>query len=352
MRQGTRLTFYRLLLRRLSRFLAAYVSLIVAAGVGFYLIETPNYDLLTSMYWAVVTIATVGYGDVVPHNDLGKEFTIGVILIAVFLTAYLISIIISVVGDEQEKRSLGMLGTDFVGHVIVLGYTGVGRTAVRELLAAGEKVAVVTADANEVPSLRTLAPENRLFVTYYAAGDPQLLDRLNVGAAQAVVICTDDDTTNLVTALTTRQSAPSVRLVVAIGRSELRPTLRSAGVTYVATPNETSGRLLANAAYRPDVVRALEGLASSEYGVDIGEYVLHERSPISTQTFEEADALVRAHCRGILIGYARPRATGEYGTVLNPPSTFRFQPGDALLVLGTLDNLRQLEAWLGIVQGR
>jgi K+/H+ antiporter YhaU regulatory subunit KhtT len=53
-----------------------------------------------------------------------------------------------------------------------------------------------------------------------------------------------------------------------------------------------------------------------------------------------------------VIGYARPRGPGEYLTALNPPPTFRFQPGDALLVMGTLENLKKLEAWLGVPQGR
>lgn len=53
-----------------------------------------------------------------------------------------------------------------------------------------------------------------------------------------------------------------------------------------------------------------------------------------------------------LVGYARPDAKGEYRTVLNPPPSFRFQPGDAVLVLGTLENLKKLHRWLGVDQGR
>jgi voltage-gated potassium channel len=344
--------FYNALLRRLWKFLAAYAALLLGATTGFYLLEGGSDDLGMSFYWAVVTIATVGYGDVVPTTSNARWFTIAVILVAVFLTAYLISIIIGVVNDESHKRNLGMLGTDFTGHVVVIGYAGVGRAAVRELLAVGERVAVATADVNEIPNIRSLAPEHRIYVSFYPTGDSEVLNRLNAAAAKSVVICTPDDTTNLITALAVRQIAPNVRIVVSVTRAELRPTLRSAGVTYVASPNDMGGRLVANAAFRPDVVNVFEDLTSASYGTDIGEYVLTEKTPLSRQALSEAETMVRAASGCIVIGYARPRGPGEYVTALNPPTSFHFQPGDALLVMGSLENLKRLEAWLGVPQGR
>ena len=53
-----------------------------------------------------------------------------------------------------------------------------------------------------------------------------------------------------------------------------------------------------------------------------------------------------------MIGYARPSSTGEFTTVLNPPETFRFQPGDAILVLGIVANMQKLQKWIGVPQGR
>lgn len=344
--------YYSSLLRRLWKFLAAYVALLLGASAGFYFLEGGRDDLGTSFYWAVVTIATVGYGDVIPTNANARWFTIGVILVAVFLTAYLISIIISVVNEESHKRNLGMLGTDFTGHMVVIGYSPVGRAAVRELLAVGERVAVATADVNELPNIRGLAPEHRIFVTFYPTGDTGVLDRLNVASAKSVVISTSDDTTNLIAALAVRQAAPNVRIVVSVTRAELRPTLRSAGVTYVASPSDMGGRLVANASFRPEVVTAFEDLTSAAYGTDIGEFLLTEKTPISTQALPDVETMVRVASGCIVIGYARPRGPGEYVTALNPPPSFRFQPGDALLVMGTLENLKKLELWLGVPQGR
>jgi DNA-binding NtrC family response regulator len=84
----------------------------------------------------------------------------------------------------------------------------------------------------------------------------------------------------------------------------------------------------------------------------IEEFVLTAKTPVSTQPLPEAERLVRAASDCLIVGYARPDAKGEYRTVLNPPSTFRFQPWDAVLVLGTLENLKKLHRWLGVDQGR
>lgn len=346
------LDYYRLLLRRLWKFILAYGALIVVAAAGFNQLEFNGTDILTSFYWAVETVATVGYGDVVPTNPDARYFTIVVILVAVFLVAYLISIIISVVTDTSHKRSMGTLGTDFKGHTVVIGYGSTGRTAVRELLAVGERIAVVTGDANEIPNIRSLADEDRLFVTFYTSGEREILDRVAVADARAVIVCTSDDTSNLITALAVRTAAPNARVVVSVSRSELKPTLALAGVTYVTSPNEMGGRLLANASLRPDVANAFENLTSASYGVDIGEFLLNESTPIAATSLADAERLTRAASDCIVVGFARRDGSGEFRTTLNPGRTFAFQPGDAILVMGTQDNLRKFQRWIGVPPGR
>jgi voltage-gated potassium channel len=342
------------LFRRLWKFLAAYVGVFLFASVGFYYLESYHgaADLLNSFYWAMVTLSTIGYGDVVPNNANAKLFTIGIAAVEVFLGAYLVTVVISVVTEESQHRLLGTLGTDFSDHIVVLGYSPVGRAAVRELLSQGEKVAIVTEESGEVPTARALAGEKQLFVTYGPPGDEEILKRANVPGAHSVIVSTADDTTTLVAALNVRALNPSIRIVVSVSRPELKQTLKAAGVTYVASPAEMGGRLCADAAFRPEVASMVEDLTTTAFGADMEEFLLTTTSPVSTQGLREAETLVRTASDCLVIGYARPGADGEFITVLNPPSTFRFQPGDALIVIGTLPNLHRLQRWIGVPQGR
>ena len=347
-----RLAYLSRLFGRLWKFLAGYAAVFVIAAVGFYLLEDGAVNPLNSVYWAMVTLSTIGYGDVVPTNSLAKLFTVGIAATEVFLGAYLVSVIITGVQEEGQHRALGTLGTNFSGHIVVLGTGAVGRAAVRELLAQGEKVAVVTAEQAEVANLRLLSDDKRLFVTYGAAPDQEILRRVNVPGALSVIVCTEDDTANLIATLNVRELNPRGRVVVSVNRPELRHTLRSAGVTYVASPGDMGGRICADAAFRPEVANTIEDLTTTAFGVDLEEFVLTAKTPVSTQPLLDAERLVRSASDCLVVGYARPDERGEYRTVLNPPSTFRFQPGDALLVIGTLENLAKLHRWLGVDQGR
>jgi voltage-gated potassium channel len=346
--------YTRLLFRRLWKFLAAYAGVLVVAAAGFYILESYSgwIDVLNAFYWAMITLSTIGYGDITPTTPDARLFVTGIAAVEVFLTAYLVSVVITVVQETAQHRLLGTLGTDFRDHIIVLGYSPVGQAAVRELIADEQIVAVVTENAAEVPTIHNLASDKQLFVTYGPPGEPEILKRVNVESAHSVIVATGEDTTTLVAALNVRSMNPKIRIVVSVGRPELKQTLKAAGVTYVASPADMGGRLCADAAFRPEVANMVEDLTSTAYGADMEEFILTGTTPISTQSLLEAEAIVRKTADCIVIGYARPGPDGEYRTVLNPPSSFRFQPNDALIVVGTLENLHRMQRWIGVPQGR
>ncbi len=340
------------ILRRIWRFLLVYTSIYVLSALGFYWLEGSRVSLFDSFYWSIVTLGTVGYGDIVPTNVPAKILASVVIATQIFLLGYLISVITTAVNEETSQRALGTYGTDLEGHIVVLGYSSVGRAAVRELLVQEQKVAVVTERAEEVANLRALAPEARLFATFGSLSEAAILERVNLARAHSAVVCTDDDATNMVAALNVKAAVPGMRVVVAVGRTRLKATLRAAGVTYVASPSEMGGRLCAAAAFEPDVAHAIEDLTAADLKSDIQEYLVGPTSPLRSKSFEEADALVRSATGCLLIGRAHPGPSGEYVTEVNPPFATRFEENDALILVGTIENVRRFRRWYDRDQGR
>jgi len=340
------------LVGRLWKFLALFGGVWVFAALGFYHFEGNGISVFNSFYWAIVTLSTIGYGDITPTNPAARGFTILVASSQLFLLGYLISVITTTVTEESQRRLLGTLGTDLTGHVVVLGYGPVGNAAVHELLGEEQKVAVVAESADQVANIRSLAKEDRLFVTYGPPADTEILKRVNVEAAHSVIVATGDDAENLIAALNLRALSKTIRIVVSVMRPELKETLRAAGVTYVGSPGDLGGRLCANAAFRPDVANAIEDLTVGSYGADLQEYVLTDRTPISTQGLLEAESIVRKHTDCLVVGIARADATGDFQTTLNPPPTTTFRPGDAILVIGSNENIRRFHKWFGADQGR
>ena len=348
---GVRRRYFVDLIREVLPFLVIFAAVYIVVSVLFYYLE-PGTTLFLSFYWAITTLSTVGYGDITPHQTGAYLVAMGAMFIQIFMLGYLISVITTAVTTEQQKRASGILGTDLKDHVVVLGYGGVGRAAVRELLAQDQTVAVVAERADDLPIVRTLAPESQLYVTYGPPAERDLLVRANVPSAHSVIVCTDDDAANMIAALNVRALAPNVRVVVSISRAELRDTLRAAGVTFVTSPADMGGRLCASAAFEPDVADALDDLTQGDIRADVQEYRVTDSTPISHQTFGEAEQIVRRASGCLLIGYARPNGAGEYLAHVNPEVELRLAPGDALLLIGTVANVHRFRKWYGIDQGR
>ncbi len=350
---GRRTRYFRDVLARIWKFLLLFFGVWVLAAVLFYFLDgRPGVTPFNAFYWSIVTISTLGYGDIVPETVPAKLLTIGTLFVQIFLLGYLISVITTTVSEESSRRALGTLGTDMKDHIVVLGYSDVGRAAVRELLVQGQTVAVVTETADEVANVRTLGPESRVFATYGSPGDKDILERVNIGQAHSIVICTADDAANMIAALNVRSLAPQARIVVSVARPGLRDTLRSAGVTYVASPSDMGGRLCAEAAFEPDVAIAMEEITAADLKADMQEYLLGASTPVSRQTVGEAETLVRRSTGCLLVGLAHRGPSGEYETTVNPPVDYRLQPGDAILVLGTIENTKRFRNWFGVDQGR
>ncbi|MGA7922684.1 MAG: potassium channel protein [Thermoplasmata archaeon] len=349
---GVRRRFILRILGRIWKFLAAFGGVYVASAVAFFYAEMPHLTLFNSFYWGIVTISTAGYGDIVPTNPTAKVVAMATLFTQIFLLAYLISVIASTVTDEAERRALGTLGTDMKGHIVVVGYTGVGQAAVRELLIQDQTVAVITERPEDVAHIRSLAPDRRLFATYGPPAETTMLERVNVAQAHSVIICTSDDATNMIATLNVRSLAPEVRVVVAVSRPELRTTLQTAGVTYVASPSDLGGRMCAAAAFEPDVANALEDVTAADVRSDMQEYVLRASGPLSGTSFGESEKVVRASTGCLLVGYARPNAAGDFETLLAPPETDRLAAGDAVLIIGTIANTKRFRTWFGVDQGR
>lgn len=327
---------------------------IYAAGVG------PNCHQMAlgdALWWGIVTLSTVGYGDVVPHTLMGRALGAGLMVFQIGFLGYLLSVILGAVTETRLKVLLGSMGADMKGHVVVAGYSAVGKAAVRELMASRQAVAVICESQDEVPLVRELGGENEIFGCYGSVNSEEAFKKANVEQCHAVIFTTEDDTNNLIGALNVRSLYPHVRVVVSVRRIELRRTLKAAGVTYIATPADMGGRLCASAAFRPEVASAVEDLTTATYGADIQEYQVLATSPIAGLALSQAEAKIRGASDCLVVGIVEPKpneggGAPEYISRINPPASARFVPGTLVLLLGSLENLQRFEKWYGLPQGR
>lgn len=318
----------------------------------------PNIQRLDdALWWSTVTLGTIGYGDHYPVS-LGGRLTAGAfIMTTMVFIAIVLSGIQSAVLDYNRLRWLGMTGTNMKNHVIVCGWSSISKVAIPELLAAGRKVAVICEDQNDISLIKELCDDdNRLFIT---VGDPTglpALQRANHREAHTLIIATPEDTTNLISSLNVRSNSPDLRIIVYVQRPELRTTFSASGVTYVASPFEIGGRLVASAAFEPEVAQLVDTMTSGLSDCDIQQFTVTKGSSAEGMTVSEIRKKMIDNDGALLIATAEmnpEKVEGEGWEVKGNPSTKKkMVAGEIIIFMGTPEENTVISERLGVQQGR
>jgi voltage-gated potassium channel len=148
---------------------------------------------LTSVYWVLTTLATVGFGDYAPSTELGKAFTIGLYITGIGLVSVFIGKVIESVSHIEKLRVGGKMKYSGKNHIILIGWSEKSKLAVQEILSSDEKTDIVIIDNLESAPLL----EERLFYIRGDATDEETLLRANLPKAKGVIIFADQITQDI-----------------------------------------------------------------------------------------------------------------------------------------------------------
>ncbi len=310
-----------------------------------------------ALWWSTVTLGTIGYGDHFPVS-LGGRLTAGLfIMTTMVFIAIVLSGIQSAVIDYNRMRWLGMTGTELEEHVIVCGWSNISKVAIPELIAAGRKVAVICEDQNEIALIKELDESSEdLFITVGDTTALPALERVNHLKAHTIIIATSEDTTNLISSLNVRANNPDVRIIVYVQRPELRQTFSASGVTYVASPFEIGGRLVASAAFEPEVALLVDTMTSGLSDCDIQQFTVTKESSAVGMSVNEVRKDMIANNGALLIAVAEmnPDADGGEGWEVkgNPSPKKKLESGEIIIFMGTPGENQVVSDRLNVKQGR
>ena len=330
---------------------AAWIVLRLETGNEEASIRT-YYDAL---WYTLATASTVGYGDVYPVSNGGRIVGSLIIVASVGLIGFVIGKFGEYILENNRRKFLGMNGTDFTGHYVVIGWSELARIVIQEMIAAGFRLAILADSEKDIAEMRSVFddPKN-FFVTYGIHEDDEAFTRLNIAGATGAIILSEDDTTTLVTVLHLKQLNPELTITAYIRNSRLKRTIENAGVNYVISPNEIVGRMIASAAFEPDVSSFLENILStttSDADVDVQEFRLREGHELIGKSVVETMDILATRFNSRFLTYSR-RIDGRWRVVKVPENTERLQPEDHLIVLANHTAGVRLSEYLGVRQGR
>jgi voltage-gated potassium channel len=328
--------------RQFSRFyfpLGILFLIVIGGIIGYISIE--QYTFFEALYMTIITVATVGFGEVHPLSDAGRMFTVILIITSFGTFAYAITSITRYImdGEFREYFKTKRLTTELEkldNHVIICGYGRNGKQAARVLKSHNQRFVVIEPKSDLVENMKEKYPH--LIIQGDATQD-EILIKAGIERARAIVTTLPVDADNLFIVLSARALNKKLNIISRASDDNSDKKLKIAGADHVIMPDMVGGAHMASLVMKPDIVEFIDYVTG--VGVDINlDEIAYENLPenLRNKTIKELE--VRTKSGANIIGFKT--AQGEY--IINPSADTVLIPNAKLFVLGTSEQIQKLRA--------
>jgi len=321
----------------------AMLLILVIGTVGYHYIGGPDYSWVDCFYMTFITVATIGFGEVVDlsHSPAGRLFTVFVAVAGIGTMTYMLSTFTAFIleGDINQvwrRQKMQNRIQKLRDHYIVCGVGRVGSNVAHELVTTGRHCVVVDTELQHIENYQARHPE-QLFL-HGDATDNDVLNAAGIMHARGVFAVASDDSQNLVISLSAKQLNPKLRVVARCHDVKNVEKTRRAGADEIVSPDFTGGLRIVSAMVRPNVVSFLDDMLKSDDNLRMEEIIVpagFSGKSLSMLYFASNDYIVLA-----------VRQTGQW--LFNPSVQHVVQEGDVLMVMTTPHGRTRLEK---IIQG-
>jgi voltage-gated potassium channel len=324
-----------------------FLLLVTISVTGYLLLGGPSVTFLQALYMAVITLAGVGYGEIVDtaRNPALRIFNMGVVLFGVAITVFVFSVVAAFLVEIEVtnpfwRRRMQARIKELRGHYIVCGLGDTGRHAVEELQKTGTPYVVVELQDEVVKKVRENQEllANMLFVIGDAT-EEETLEKAGIEHAHGIITVLPEDKDNLVVTVVCHQRFPQLRIVARSAEEKFSDRMLRAGAKATVSPSRIGGLRMASEAIRPHVVGFLDlMLKSQSQTLRVEEIEVREHSPWVGNALSD----LKIHSRhNLLVLAIKSAGMGDAKLWVNPPENVRLQGGAALIVMGDVKDIHQ-----------
>jgi len=317
--------------------------------------EGSNIQSLPDAFWyTIVTLTTVGYGDYYPVSLGGRVVSLIFVLGSVGIIGYLISQLTNQISAYLEKKRLGLLGTNFEHHIIVIGWDKFGKQVVNEVVGSGKQVAIIVNDKSAVDLIHEAYSNKEVFVLYTDYSNLDAFTKANIQQAATVFINFPDDTEVLIYLLNLKKRYPDLNYVVSLNNPSLKETFASAGVRYVVSKTEIASRLVASYTFEPDVALMAESMMTTALegeDYDLLEFYVNESNPYAGKDYVDSFIDLKLKHDVVLVGINK-KNNGSRVLMKNPSKGVTIEVDDYLVMICSGASKQQIKKIFKATEGR
>ena len=329
-----------------KRLLIALIMLLVTivfGTIGYKLLTGKHYDWLDCLYMTVITLSTVGYGEIIDTTQFGgaKVFTVILILSGMGILLYSLSTVTSIMVEMDlrevfKRRKMGRDIKNLRNHIIVCGGGETGTCIARELKETGSRFVIIERDAERIETLERIG--DMLCIRGDATNDETLI-AAGIDHASALAATLSSEKDNLFLTLTARQLNPTVRIVARGLDENMNQKLRMAGANATVSPTIIGGLRMASVLIRPTVVSFLDTmLRDSKAAIRFEELYIAPTSAFLNKTIKSTK--LREDANLLVVALRHP---GEQNFEYNPSADTTLVEGMTLVVLGESKDIHRLK---------
>ena len=273
------------------RILFILIFVILFGSIAFSYFEKKG--IWDAVYWVIVTVTTVGYGDFYPETTGGRITFVLVALGGIGTIAYVIEQLVSFSTKSALKKLFGTGAVKMKQHTIIVGWNTKAEEAVKELKSVNEAFLVVGSELNHTELDAQEIP--------HISGDPtksETLNRCGIEDAKTMMIPLENDSETIMIALATRKLNPGIKIVATCEAREHVEMMRGAGIDHIISYAEISGRLLAHAVTEPVVVNFIMDASTSVEGFDLKQIKVGEKTRLADMSLSAGEKVIALYKSG------------------------------------------------------
>lgn len=261
-------------------------------------------SFVDALWYSMVTLTTVGYGDFYPVSPLGKALSLFVIIASLGLLGYSIGKISNLINKYMEKTKTGFYGTKIENHFVIIGWNDFARKVAQQIYNADHKIAFVTNSREELDLIKNVFSKEDPFVLFTDYKNVDDYVKVNITKSKAVFVNFREDTDSMVFVLNIKNKYKNLNIVLNCKNAELKETLENAGVSHVVSRNEIVSSMLASYLFEPHVAEYTEDLISTSVmddDQDIHQFLVNEKNPYLGMKFFDSFVNMKKNYNAILI---------------------------------------------------